>query len=80
MLPVTGTVTVRDPVSPEAAKSPLWPTVSVTSSGAAGTGLAETVKEADVPSVTPLPAAMLTTGSSLSRTATAALPLPVAIV
>ena len=38
-LPVTGTVTVRDPVSPEAAKSPLWPMVSVTSSGAAGTGL-----------------------------------------
>ena len=43
-------------------------------------GFAETVKEADVPSVTPLPAAMLTTGSSLSRTATAALPLPVATV
>ena len=61
-LPEIGMVTVFEPVAPETAKSPLCLTVSATVSGAAGTGLAVIVKEAGLPSVTPAPAAIETSG------------------
>ena len=59
-LPVVGTVTVREPV--ETPKSPVWATVTLTDNGADGAGLAATVKLAFAPSVTPAPAATLTSG------------------
>ena len=72
-----GTVTVLVPV--DTPKSPVWVTVSDTDSGDAGAGLAVTVNDALVPSVTPGPAVTLTSGvadggSSSSETATVAEP------
>ena len=61
-LPLVGTVTVRAPVA--APKSPSWPTVKSTVSGADGAGTAETVKTASPPSVTPPPAETLISGTT----------------
>ena len=74
-LPDVGMLTVWVPVV--APKSPTWPTVTLTDSGAVGAGLAVTVKLALPPSVTPPPAVILISGvagggSSLSATFTVA--------
>jgi len=58
--PVVGIVTVRDPVVTP--KLPEAVTFTVTVSAADGAGEADTVNDAEPPSVTPEPAAMLTTG------------------
>ena len=60
-LPDVGMLTVCAPVV--APKSPTWPTVALTDSGALGAGLAVTVKLALPPSVTPLPAVIATRGA-----------------
>ena len=60
-LPVVGTVTVCEPgVTP---KSPVWATATVTSNAAVGAGTADTVNTASPPSLMPLPAVMLISGS-----------------
>ena len=69
-LPVVGMVTVRAPgVTP---KLPLCDTATVTVNGSCGVGLALIVKVASPPSVTPAPAVILISGTSLSVTATVA--------
>ena len=66
------TVTVFDPRSPDATKSPVCDTVRLTVRAECGDGEAVTVNVASPPSVTAGPAAMLTTGASLSCTVTLA--------
>ena len=61
-LPPVPTLTVRVPVG--APKSPDCATVTLTVSGAVGAGLADTVNEASPPSVIPLPAVTLTSGTT----------------
>jgi len=58
--PVVGIVTVREPVVTP--KLPDAVTFTVTVSAADGAGEADTVNDAELPSVTPEPATMLTTG------------------
>jgi len=59
--PLVGIVTVREPVVTP--KLPEAVTFTVTVSAADGAGEADTVNDAELPSVTSLPAAMLTVGT-----------------
>ena len=63
------TVTVAAPLAP---KSPLWETPTLTVIGLAGAGLAVMVKVAAPPSMIPPAAVMVSSGVSLSDTATVA--------
>ena len=66
--PVVPIVTVCDPV--ETPQSPSWLTLTLTVNGAGGAGSAVIVNTALLPSVTPLPAVTLISGSGSSSSAT----------